>query len=541
MDLENDEMNMVDDLKSGMLPDADSYRASRRLCVSLLPEIHKALEDGISYNDIALSLSSKRIRVTALDIEYAITYGDRFSFLNGSIYPGFNIAFGNSDLASVIEDAITHSPLLGQSLYRSQLMMNKFIGNSKLLFNDFISNIKLANQWAKDTGYEEIRLSCDNHNDEYYNQKNLPGSMFPAYQDMLADYRGGATIACAEDVTVCLRSYKAPRLVSGKPDRDQVFFIFSKNGDYLYKNNYLSSDTDSLRFFKNNPFRGNVSVGNNTIVDWGRPPDYDKTIDGEFVFIGGRSNFTHFIFDHLANIFFIDKITNLSKKTLVFFKLNGWQKELLNILGIDNNYLEIEEPEEYGYIRFRKLWIPTNLPMLFRVKYIQERIQSRYNKNVGERRVFISRSQFDKYNRISNEEEIKSILQNRGFDIVHPELMSISEKMELFSQAGLVMGCAGSSETNFSAFGHPNTILISLYPEFFFRDARHKDRSVMYTLAYHIPTLERVIFVKGKQDERLINEIYQRSEHQVIDCPAYYDPLEVEKAINEAEARLAKL
>jgi Glycosyltransferase 61 len=79
------------------------------------------------------------------------------------------------------------------------------------------------------------------------------------------------------------------------------------------------------------------------------------------------------------------------------------------------------------------------------------------------RRLFVSRS-LVKQRHMSNEAELLPVLARHGFETVHPQTLSLSEQIELFANAEVVVGSWGSGLTNL-IFSPPGTIVLELQPE----------------------------------------------------------------------------
>lgn len=78
-------------------------------------------------------------------------------------------------------------------------------------------------------------------------------------------------------------------------------------------------------------------------------------------------------------------------------------------------------------------------------------------------RLFVSRALVERRH-ITNEAELLKVLEPHGFEKVHPETLSVSEQIELFASAEVVIGAFGTGLTNL-IFSPPNTLVIELQPE----------------------------------------------------------------------------
>jgi len=60
--------------------------------------------------------------------------------------------------------------------------------------------------------------------------------------------------------------------------------------------------------------------------------------------------------------------------------------------------------------------------------------------------IYLSRSRLsDELRKIGNEEELESLLRERGYEIVHPQQLSFADQIKLFSDAAKIVGAMGSA------------------------------------------------------------------------------------------------
>jgi capsular polysaccharide biosynthesis protein len=76
-------------------------------------------------------------------------------------------------------------------------------------------------------------------------------------------------------------------------------------------------------------------------------------------------------------------------------------------------------------------------------------------------RIYISRRLVTQNNRLRNEDEVETLMQQLGFTLVHPQRLSIQEQLVLFDGAELVVGEYSSALHN-TLFCRPGTRVISL-------------------------------------------------------------------------------
>lgn len=98
----------------------------------------------------------------------------------------------------------------------------------------------------------------------------------------------------------------------------------------------------------------------------------------------------------------------------------------------------------------------------------------------GERKIYISRSLRGRGP--DNEVEVEALLRREGFDIIHAELLSISEQASMFSSARYIVAPHGAGLTNL-LYTRPGTKLIELFrSEFISRDfyLRSTNNDIVY-------------------------------------------------------------
>ena len=80
----------------------------------------------------------------------------------------------------------------------------------------------------------------------------------------------------------------------------------------------------------------------------------------------------------------------------------------------------------------------------------------------GSRRVYLSRTRLaDRHRAATNEDEIEMIFAAAGFEIVHPQELSIAEQVALVGSSSAIAGCDGSA-LHLGAFARPGTVLLAI-------------------------------------------------------------------------------
>ena len=179
------------------------------------------------------------------------------------------------------------------------------------------------------------------------------------------------------------------------------------------------------------------------------PPTTSRTDPRPVVYAGHLSyHFGHFILESLSRLWFAREhperpIVWACRPEPVPPAWHGWQRQILDVLGLRNEVLLLTEPT-----RFRSVDIPEPG---YRVKDFFSRQHARFLATYPARRrdpdlrVWLSRSGSDSEYRSLHEARLEEQLADHGWTIVQPETLPISEQLELLATAGRVAGEQGSA------------------------------------------------------------------------------------------------
>jgi capsular polysaccharide biosynthesis protein len=119
----------------------------------------------------------------------------------------------------------------------------------------------------------------------------------------------------------------------------------------------------------------------------------------------------------------------------------------------------------------------------------------KYSKS--NKKIYISR--LTSKNRKFNEEEIKLVFLNRGFEIIYPEELTFLEQLEIFSHAKVIAGATGAGLTNI-IFAPKSAIIICLVSQ-----------PMNFTGFSNIAGLnnQNMVFLVGKPDKNTSHPYYQ--------------------------------
>jgi tetratricopeptide (TPR) repeat protein len=195
------------------------------------------------------------------------------------------------------------------------------------------------------------------------------------------------------------------------------------------------------------------------------PPIYN--VEGTVAVISGFSCMTyyHWLVDLLPKLGLISKseipLKNIDK--FLVPKYSSFHKETLDIMGIPPE--RILEVSQFPHIKADRLIITPNVCHLrpSSLKFLRDNLMSPVAKLSLEQpeRIYISR-RLAMGRKFINENEVIEFLARLGFITIDGELLSVAEKISLFSGAKVVVGICGSGLTNL-AFCQPGTKVIEIF------------------------------------------------------------------------------
>jgi Glycosyltransferase 61 len=174
---------------------------------------------------------------------------------------------------------------------------------------------------------------------------------------------------------------------------------------------------------------------------------------------GLEDNYYHWLTECLGRYYLLEK-SRFKPDYYVLSNKFSFQKQYIEFLGIDQKkILEIApgtiiqadeivvpsfvnnwEPIDFrGYSHCQKQWLPRWIGNIYRERMDLNRI--------GERKIYISRACAG-YRKIENEDKIIELLKARGYGIYQLESMLVSEQVELFANASIVLGVHGAGFGN---------------------------------------------------------------------------------------------
>ncbi|GBR43748.1 glycosyltransferase family 61 protein [Neokomagataea thailandica] len=201
-------------------------------------------------------------------------------------------------------------------------------------------------------------------------------------------------------------------------------------------------------------------------------PDRELQIDEDVVILCGPAYqiYGHWLVDFLPRLLLLREAGYAldSLKYLLPHNLLGFSWTWLEFLGIPRDNIRT-----YDVVRDRchikRAIIPTCIrgnsratPILGKIFQDICTTQLGVNPSTPHRKIFVSRALWGNTSRqLANQDYVESFVQELGFEIIHPENLSIAEQIQTFSSARIIMGEYGSGMHN-SVLAPPGCEIITL-------------------------------------------------------------------------------
>lgn len=181
-------------------------------------------------------------------------------------------------------------------------------------------------------------------------------------------------------------------------------------------------------------------------------------------------NYFHWITQALPAIdFSLRRDGQVRSVALGLPELRSWQEEALRILGYDGvKRVTLDDTAKfYGFktVEFTDLVNGGASFCLSETAYeTYSRLRTAVPKLVPEgRKIYVARTDSQR-RRMRNESALLGEMRNRGFEIVVPGTLTLTEQIRVFREASLVVGPHGAGLTNI-VFCEPGTIVYELVPD----------------------------------------------------------------------------
>ncbi len=179
------------------------------------------------------------------------------------------------------------------------------------------------------------------------------------------------------------------------------------------------------------------------------------------------SNYYHWVAHTIPTLHVLSR-TGRPVRLVLPEHMHSWQFETLDLFGLTSDaHLRMQQGRQYAfkaldYITFVNGSTDFAISDLSRAAYARLRDITGASTQPTRRKLYIERG--SSANRhVPNEAELADALEKLGFERVHPEALSLTEQIRLFSDAGMVMGMLGAGMANI-AWCQPGTLVYELVP-----------------------------------------------------------------------------
>jgi hypothetical protein len=180
----------------------------------------------------------------------------------------------------------------------------------------------------------------------------------------------------------------------------------------------------------------------------------------------GDHSYYHFLLDVVPRLGVLDAAGAPAPECWYVPVQRGFQREILNLAGFLPG-AEVIDSDLDPHVRAERLLVP-GLPDTelrtppWAVGFLRERLlPSELERRPG-RRIYVTRGS-DPHSRIvTNETEVVDLLTNRGFVVVDPGAVSVSEQIRVFGEAEWIVAPHGGALANL-AFASPGASVVELF------------------------------------------------------------------------------
>lgn len=171
----------------------------------------------------------------------------------------------------------------------------------------------------------------------------------------------------------------------------------------------------------------------------------------------GFDVFGHWLIDFLPRLYVLRR-AGLNIEALTFILPSAtpsYAREFLRLIGIpDGNLVFYDQKTEA--IQAEEILVPTVLRLKNRfhplivaaTRFWLDRFRQNagiQEEPLGHRRIFVSRGNHPSHRRLASRQKFEAIAQSAGYEIIHPQTLSLPDQVRLFASAGRIVGEYGSA------------------------------------------------------------------------------------------------
>ena len=267
--------------------------------------------------------------------------------------------------------------------------------------------------------------------------------------------------------------------------------------------NWNSFKVSLKQLFKNSPFT-----------------DLNIIDKGSWVIDDKSQNYFHWMTDVLSRIKLIPN-NELNEYPILVpkeFLLESFISETLELLNIPYKTYDIDKKVKINHLLVTSHAAPAgnyNNQLIHKVsKDLKEKSKNQVEKTYP-KKIWLSRKNQDR-RVLLNEEDVTKYLSEKGYEVIYPESISISEQINLFNNAEIVISLHGASLTNIMHMNTNKKILeIRIFSDkvrnAFFSLASEFDLSYYYFLAdAPSPNLVSDLSINLIEFKKLMNRVEEK-------------------------------
>ncbi len=188
-----------------------------------------------------------------------------------------------------------------------------------------------------------------------------------------------------------------------------------------------------------------------------------KRLANAFHAAGKHMGYGHVLLESMSRLWGFEEVSPFVECIIAPETTTGFARPLLAPFGATIRNTEIlgDQPFHCDNLIVPSQAFLLNTTIAAEVWPIYERIRGFYapNPRTG-RRLYVSR-RFAEQRRMLGEDEIEAVFSSRGFEVIHPERMTVEAQVALFASAEWVAGPVGSGLYN-AVFSNPGVRMIVL-------------------------------------------------------------------------------
>ena len=202
---------------------------------------------------------------------------------------------------------------------------------------------------------------------------------------------------------------------------------------------------------------------------WHPFPGPPKEVSGRLGVLAGRGDHSnyHFLLDILPRLALMDT-PGIPEPDRWYAPLqHSFQREMLELAGFLPE-AEVIDADLEPHVRAESLLVPGFPDNELRtppwaVDFIRDRLRDDALELVPGRRIYVTRGRQRNNRTVRNEDELREMLGNRGFDVIDPGALPVREQIKRFAEAEWIVGPHGAGLANL-AFASPGASVVELLP-----------------------------------------------------------------------------